>query len=178
MKNKNQSTVLSVSTIGSYGLLKLPQSKIDPYTRATIGFFAGMAMVVSRNPIIRLSGFGIMLGSILTLDEIVRIKGAKIVQNESNKSVSYLHEDSGVGELHSKQIPDFRIDGLTSKGIKGVYKFRDGVYVKILSDGTITETFGIGKIFNRITNAGFKTKPWVDAQTDKRWLALYEKSLL
>lgn len=178
MKNKSQITALSVNAIVSYGLLKLPQSKIDPYTRAAIGFFAGMTMVVSRNPIIRFSGFGVMLGSILTLEEVVKTKGAKIIQNDSSKPISYLHEDSGVGELHSKQIPDFHIDGLTSKGINGVYKFRDGVYVKILQDGTITESFGIGKIFNRITNAGFKTKSWVDSQTDKRWLTLYEKSLL
>ena len=57
-----------------------------------------------------------------------------------------------------------------------VFKVRDGVYLKILADGTITETLGAGKFFNKITMAGFKSKEWVKKESD-RWKALYEKSL-
>lgn len=39
----------SASTIVGYGLLKLPQSKIDPYTRATIGITVSKRNFLSVN---------------------------------------------------------------------------------------------------------------------------------
>lgn len=178
---KNKTGTIALSAIASYGLLKLPQSKIDPYTRATVGILSGAGLfaygTINRNPIFQWLGIGVMIGSVLTLEEVERIKGAKIISNEYSKPVFVLDEILGVIELAPKSIPDYRIDGLTIKGLNKVFKSRDGVYLKILSDGTITETFGAGKLFNRITLAGFKSKEWANSQYGNRWSDLYNKSM-
>jgi len=45
---KNNHLVLEVSTIRGCGLLKIPQSKVDPYTRFSIGLLSGFAQTDVR----------------------------------------------------------------------------------------------------------------------------------
>jgi len=171
---KNKSTTLSVSAIGSYGLLKLTQSKIDPYTRFTVGVLAGSVMAFSQNPLVRYTGVGIGIASFLQLIDVKN--GGRLSSNEAKSQVFVLHETNGVIELKSDEVPDYNIDGFTYKGLNGVFKLSDGVYAGINFNNDIN-TFGIGSIVNKFRNAGFKPKSWVDAQTDKRWSNLYEVSI-
>lgn len=175
-----KTSTITFSTIATFGLLKLPTYKIDPYTRFVVGGIAGAGLfaygTIYRNPILQWLGIGVVIGSALTLEEVVRIKGGKIIENDFTEPIFILHEDLGVIQLQPKEIPNYRTDGLTIKGMNKVFKVRDGVYLKILADGTITETLGAGKFFNKITMAGFKSKEWVKKESD-RWKALYEKSL-
>jgi len=174
MKNKSQITTLSVSAIGSYGLLKLTQSKIDPYTRFTVGIITGSAMVFSQNPIVRFLGIGIVIGGALQIADV--FKGGKLILNEAKSKVFVLHETKGVIELKSNEIPDYNIDGFAFKGMNGVFKLSDGVYAGINFNNDVN-AFGVGALVNKLRNAGLKSKEWANAQTDKRWSNLYEMSI-
>jgi len=175
MENKkNQIALLSASAIGSYGLLKLPQSKIDPYTRATIGITVGAGMFLSQSPLVRYAGVGVVIAGALQILDV--FKGGKLSSNEAMSDVYVLHETKGIVKLKSDEVPDYNIDGFTYKGLNGVFKLSDGVYAGINFNNEIN-IFGVGALVNKLRNAGLKSKSWVDAQTDKRWSNLYEMSL-
>jgi len=171
---KSQISALSASIILGYGLLKLPQSKIDPYTRIAIGITVGAGMLLSQNPILRLVGVGIGIAGFLQAFDI--FKGGRLSSNDARSQVYVLHETKGVIELKSDEIPNYNIDGFTYKGLNGVFKLSDGVYAGINFNNEIS-SFGVGAIVNKLRNAGLKKKPWVDLQTDKRWSNLYNLSL-
>jgi len=172
---KNKVSVLGASAIGSYGLLKITQSKIDPYTRFSIGLLSGSVMVFSQNPIIRFAGIGLIIGSALQIIDVK--KGGKLSFNNSGKSVFVLHEFEGVKELAPYEIPDYNIDGLTVNGLNGVFKLSNGVYGGIFKDNSIGTSFGVGSLVNSFRDAGFKSPAWANKQTDRRWVKLYERSL-
>lgn len=175
MENKkNQIALLSASAIGGYGLLKLPQSKIDPYTRATIGIIIGAGMLISQNPVIRYMGIGVGIAGFMQVLDV--FKGGRLSSNEARSKVYVLHETKGIVELQSDEVPDYNIDGFTYKGLNGVFKLSDGVYAGINFNNEIN-VFGVGAIVNKLRNAGLKSKSWVDVQTDKRWSNLYKMSL-
>lgn len=175
MENKkNQITTLSASTIVGYGLLKLPQSKIDPYTRATIGITVGIGMLLSQNPIVRLVGVGIGIAGFLQVIDI--FKGGRLSSNEARSQIYVLHETKGVIELKSNEVPDYNIDGFTYKDLNGVFKLSDGVYAGINFNNEIN-VLGVGAIVNKLRKAGLKSKSWADSQTDKRWSNLYNLSV-
>jgi hypothetical protein len=171
---KNKRTVIGASSIGSYGLLKITQSKIDPYTRATIGIAVGTGMFVSENPIVRYVGVGVAIAGVLQITDV--FKGGRLSSNEAKSQVYVLHETKGIIELKENAVPDYSIDGFTFKGMNGVFKLSDGVYVGVDSNNEIS-VFGVGYLVNKLRNAGLKSKLWADAQIDKRWSKLYEKSL-
>ena len=177
--NKNVKELI-ISSAATYGLLKLPMKWVDPYTRMGVGGLIGVtAMIygaITRNHYVGWTGAGIAVGSILTFEEVYRLNGAKIVSNEYAQPVYTLDETEGVAVLQPYQIPDYRIDGLTIKGMNGVFKAHDGVYLKILADGTITPTFGLGSLVNKI-GAGYMSESWVDGIGDKRWRTLFDKSV-
>ncbi|HMN22973.1 MAG TPA: hypothetical protein PKE38_00670, partial [Ignavibacteriaceae bacterium] len=165
---------MSASTILGYGLLKLPQSKIDPYTRATIGITVGAGMFLSPNPLIRYVGIGVVIAGALQITDV--FKGGRLSSNEAQSKVYVLHETKGVIELQSNEIPDYNIDGFTFKGLNCVFKLSDGVYAGINLNNDI-DVLGVGAIVNKIRNAGLKSKSWIDTQTDKRWSNLYNLSV-
>ena len=171
---KNKLSILGASAIGSYGLLKIPQSKIDPYTRFSIGLVTSSIMVFSQNPIVRFIGIGIGVASFLQLIDVR--KGGKLSFNNSGKPVFVLHETEGVKELAPYEIPDYNIDGLTVKGLNGVFKLSDGVYGGIFQDNSIGTSFGVGSLVNSFRDAGFKSPAWANKQTDRRWVKLYERT--
>jgi len=174
-KMKNKESILGASAIGSYGLLKITQSKIDPYTRFSVGLVTGSFMAFSQNPIVRFIGIGIGIASFLQLIDVR--KGGKLSFNNSGKPVFVLHEKEGVKELAPYEIPDYNIDGFTVKGLNGVFKLSDGVYGGVFTDNSIGCSFGVGALVNSVRNAGLKNKSWVDAQTDVRWSNLFERSV-
>lgn len=175
MENKkNQIALLSASAIVSYGLLKLPQSKVDPYTRATIGITVGAGMLLGQSPIIRYMGIGIGIAGFMQILDV--FKGGRLSSNEARSQVYILQETKGIVELQSDEVPDYNIDGFTYKGLNGVFKISDGVYAGINFNNEIN-VFGVGAIVNKLRNAGLKSKSWVDSQTDKRWSNLYERSV-
>lgn len=171
---KKKITTLSASAIGSYGLLKLTQSKIDPYTRATIGITVGAGLFLSPNPIVRYLGIGIVIGGALQIIDV--FKGGKLVSNEAKSQVFVLHETKGIIKLEDGEVPDYNIDGFTFKGMNGVYKLSDGVYAGINFNNDVN-AFGVSSLVNKLRNAGLKSKEWVDAQTDNRWSNLYNLSV-
>lgn len=174
MENKSKITTTSATALLGYGLLKLPQNKIDPYTRFTFGVAVGSAMVFSQNPLVRYAGIGLGIASFLQLIDIKN--GGRLSSNEAVSKVFVLHEEKGVVELNDNEVPDYNIDGFTFKGLNGVFKLSDGVYAGINFNNDIN-TFGVGSIVNKLRNAGLKSKNWVDAQTDKRWSNLYDMSI-
>lgn len=173
-KKKNKITLLSASAIGSYGLLKLPQSKIDPYTRFTFGVAIGSAMAFSQNPIVRYAGIGVVIAGALQVVDV--LKGGKLSSNEARSQVYVLHEIKGIIELKPNEVPDYNIDGFTYKGLNGVFKLSDGVYAGVNFNNEIN-VFGVGSLVNKLRNAGLKSKEWADTQTDKRWSNLYNLSV-
>jgi hypothetical protein len=174
MKTSEISTSI-LSGIASFGLIKFSQSKVDPYTRAIIGIAVGVGMQTNKREFVQDLGLGAIFGSALQFTDIK--KGGKISINNFNSVIFILSEKEGISELQPFQIPDFFIDGLTMKGIKGVFKVSNGVYAKINSKGVISETVGFGKLVNKLHDAGLKNKEWVQSQSDTRWLNLYEKSI-
>jgi len=172
MKNKN--SIITASAITSYGLLKVSQSKIDPYTRFSIGVISGSLMAFSQNPILRFAGIGLIIGSALQIIDVR--KGGKLAFNNSNKNIFVLHESGDINEIAPYEIPNFNIDGFTFKGLNGVFKLSDGIYAGINNDNTISYSLGIGVIVNSFRNAGLKNKSWVNAQDDKRWCELFNMS--
>ena len=176
---KKQINTLAISTIGSYGLLKSQQSKIDPYTRGTIGIAIGLGMIFlsDKNQLLLFSGIGAVIGSAIQFTDVQL--GGKLAYNAYNKPVFVLQEHCGVVELKPNEVPEYPIDGLTIKVLNGVFKVSGGIYAKVLVDGTITETFGIGALLNK-ARWGIMSKEWTYKQTlkgDSRWATLYEKSV-
>ena len=173
MKTNEISTSI-LSGIASYGLLKLSQSKVDPYTRAIIGLTLGVGLQTNEKSTYRQCGLGI---GIAGLAQFIEIKnGGKIVSNNFNGIIYTLSETEGISTLQPFEIPSFFIDGLTIKGMNSVFKISVGVYAKISSQGVISETFGAGALVNKFRKAGIKHYDWISEQLDERWVSLYEKS--
>lgn len=174
MKNKNLITTASGAL--SFTGLKSLDGSIDPYTRASIGILTALGLSISNNQINRSIGVGIGIASFLQLLDIK--KGGRIIRNNSATNIFILDENFGVTELMPGQIPSNSIDGLTIKGLDGVFKVSDGIYIELEKDNTINYSFGIGKIINQsLRSGGYKSKQWVDQQMDLRWKELYNKSI-
>jgi len=172
---KNQLTI-TTSSIVSYAGLKTLENKIDPFTRSSLGILATVGLSLSENQTTRYIGFGLGIASLLQLLDIK--KGGKITRNDSNIQFYILDENQGVAILEPGQTPSNSIDGLTFKGLNGVFKVSDGVYVELGKDSSINYSFGFGKLINQnLRSGGYKSKQWVDQQTDLRWKELYRKSI-
>lgn len=169
---------LTITTSGTlaYAGIKTFENKIDPYTRMSLGLLAFLSLSLSENQITRSIGVGIGIVSVLQLLDIK--KGGRITRNNSTRKVFILGENSGVTDLLPSQIPNNSIDGLTFKGLNGVFKLSDGVYVELEKDNRINYSIGVGKLINQyIRSGGYKSKQWVDQQMDPRWKELYNKSI-
>jgi hypothetical protein len=172
---KNQLTI-TTSSIVSYAGIKTIENKIDPFTRMSLGLLATVGLSLSENQTTRNIGLGLGIASLLQLLDIK--KGGKITRNDSNIQFYVLDENQGVTILESGQTPSNSIDGLTFKGLNGVFKVSDGVYVELGNDNSINYSFGFGKLINQnLRSGGYKSKQWVDQQTDLRWKELYRKSI-
>lgn len=177
---KNKVSVLGTSAIGSYGLLKIPINSIDPYTRTAIMGLSGIGLLLHPDLTIKSVGVGLIIGSAVNGLETIFFAGGKVVHNDFNKPIYFIGENEGIDLVSPFKCPTVRIDGLTYEGLNGVFKVGNGVYVKILSDGTITELLGLGKLANYFDNGGLKNKDWCKSianQGDDRWLNLFERSL-
>jgi len=105
-------------------------------------------------------------------------KGGRLIRNQCNFPVYIIGENGGLSALEYGQLPSGSIDGFTFKGLSGVFKLSDGIYAKINSNNSIQYTLGLGRFINQsIRSGGFKTKQWVDQQSDLRWKELYDKSI-
>ena len=172
MKNKNIITTTSGAL--SFTELKSLNHSINPYTRASIGILAALGLSISNNQINRSIGIGI--ASFLQLFDIK--KGGRIIRNNSATKNFVLGKNSVVTELLPGQIPNNSIDGLTIKGLDGVFKVSDGIYIELEKDNSVNYSIGIGKIINQsLRSGGHKSKQWVDQQTDLRWKELYDRSI-
>jgi len=172
---KNQLTI-TTSSIVSYTGIKTIENKIDPFTRMSLGLLATVGLSLSENQTTRNIGLGLGIASLLQLLDIK--KGGKITRNDSNIQFYILDENQGVTILEPGQTPINSIDGLTFKGLNGVFKVSDGVYVELGNDNSINYSFGFGKLINQnLRSGGYKSKQWVDQQTDLRWKELYRKSI-
>ena len=172
---KNQLTI-TTSSIVSYAGIKTIENKIDPFTRMSLGLLATVGLSLSENHTTRNIGLGLGIASLLQLLDIK--KGGKITRNDSNIQFYVLDENQGVTILEPGQTPSNSIDGLTFKGLNGVFKVSDGVYVELGNDNSINYSFGFGKLINQnLRSGGYKSKQWVDQQTDLRWKELYRKSI-
>jgi hypothetical protein len=180
-KHPNLDIILK-TTIASYIALKIGSRKIDPYTRFTIGCVVALILITigaKQNKTLIPLGIGIGCGSFLTFEELLRV-GGKLLKNDYTKDVYVLHETKGVIKLDLNKFPDIRIDGITYKGMKGVYKVSDGVFVDISQNGEIIANSYWGKKVILKKNAGLKDLAWCQSKTtptDNRWLDLYAKSL-
>ena len=104
--------------------------------------------------------------------------GGKITRNDSNIQFYILDENQGVTALNPGQTPNNSIDGLTFKGFNGVFKVSDGVHIELGKDNSVNYSFGLGKLINQnLRSGGYKSKQWVDQQTDLRWKELYDRSI-
>ena len=172
---KNQLTI-TTSSIVSYAGIKTIENRIDPFTRMSLGLLATVGLSLSENQTTRNIGLGLGIASLLQLLDIK--KGGKITRNDSNIQFYVLDENQGVTILEPGQTPSNSIDGLTFKGLNGVFKVSDGVYVELGKDNSINYSFGFGKLINQnLRSGGYKSKQWVDQQTDLRWKELYRKSI-
>jgi hypothetical protein len=172
---KNQLTITTFSIV-SYAGIKTIENKIDPFTRMSLGLLATVGLSLSENQTTRNIGLGLGIASLLQLLDIK--KGGKITRNDSNIQFYVLDENQGVTILEPGQTPSNSIDGLTFKGLNGVFKVSDGVYVELGNDNSINYSFGFGKLINQnLRSGGYKSKQWVDQQTDLRWKELYRKSI-
>ena len=172
---KNQLTI-TTSSIVSYAGIKTIENKIDPFTRMSLGLLATVGLSLLENQTTRNIGLGLGIASLLQLLDIK--KGGKITRNDSNIQFYVLDENQGVTILEPGQTPSNSIDGLTFKGLNGVFKVSDGVYVELGNDNSINYSFGFGKLINQnLRSGGYKSKQWVDQQTDLRWKELYRKSI-
>jgi hypothetical protein len=96
----------------------------------------------------------------------------------SNLPVYIIGENGGVSVLEYGKVPPGNIDGFSFKGLNGVFKLSDGVYAKINTNNSIQYTPGLGRFINQsVRRGGYKSKQWVDQQTDLRWKELYSKSI-
>jgi hypothetical protein len=172
---KNQLTI-TTSSIVSYAGIKTLENKIDPFTRMSFGLLATIGLSLSQDQTTRNIGLGLGIASLLQLIDIK--KGGKITRNDSNIQFYILDENQGVTILEPGQTPSNSIDGLTFKGLNGVFKVSDGVYVELGTDNSIKYSFGFGKLINQnLRSGGYKSKQWVDQQTNLRWKDLYSKSI-
>lgn len=171
MKNK---TITAISAGTSYSMLKL--TNMDPYTRSAIGSILGFTLALSPNNNYRFIGVGTMIAGALQLIDVA--KGGRLIKNQCNLQVYIIGENSGLSVLEYGQVPLGNIDGFSFKGLNGVFKLSDGVYANINSNNAIQYTPGLGRFINQnIRSGGYKTKDWVDQQTDLRWKELYDKSI-
>ena len=176
MKMKKNQLTITTSSIVSYAGIKTIENKIDPYTRMSLGLLATVGLSLSENQTTRNIGLGLGIASLLQLLDIK--KGGKITRNDSNIQFYILDENQSVTILEPGQTPSNSIDGLTFKGLNGVFKVSDGVYVELGTDNSINYSFGFGKLINQnLRSGGYKSKQWVDQQTDLRWKELYSKSI-
>jgi len=160
MKNK---TITAISAGTSYSMLKLTESSVDPYTRSAIGSILGFTLALSPNNNYRF---------------IDVAKGGRLIKNQCNQKVYIIGENSGLSVLEYGQVPSGNIDGFSFKGLNGVFKLSDGVYANINSNNSIQYTPGLGRFINQnVRNGGYKTKHWVNQQTDLRWKELYDRSI-
>lgn len=172
--NNRRTTILSA--IASYAAPQVKAKQIDPYTRMSIGLLVALCLSLSENQSFRSIGIGIGIAAVLQLLEIN--KGGRITRNHSTIKFYILDEHLGVTELQPGQIPKHSVDGLTCKGLNGIFKVSDGVYLELEKDNRINYSFGFGKLINQSLRSGaYKSKQWVDQQTDLRWKALYLKSI-
>ena len=176
--NKKLNTSI-LSAANSFVLSKLSQNKIDPFIRTFLGTNLGICTAalgsMTENQLVKTIGIGIALGGALTLEEIVRLKGAKIVSNSFGGDIHTLHETEGVKKLAPWAVPNYRVEGITLPGLNGVFKAHDGVYLEILPNGMIRPNSIAGNLINSV-RSGFKSKAWAEEQArkgDSRWLELY-----
>jgi hypothetical protein len=175
-KMKNSQLTVTSASILSYAGIKTLENKIDPYTRMSLGLLATVGLSLSENQTTRNIGLGLGIASLLQLLDIK--KGGKITRNDSNIKFYILDENQGVTILEPGQTSSSSIDGITFKGLNGVFKVSDGVYVELGTDNSINYSFGFGKLINQnLRSGGYKSKQWVDEQTDLRWKELYSKSI-
>ena len=175
MKEKLNPKKVTLNAALAYGVLKLPQQKIDPYTRTLIGLVAGYGMLLSDNHNVRNVGMGVMIAGALQFYD--HIKGGKLSFNNGSTTVYVLDEQNGISVLAPGEIPKNYIDGFAFKGLNGIFKLVDGVYAGIDSNNKIKYSFGVGKYVNQLKNAGFKTLQWIENQPDLRWHELYKKTI-
>ncbi len=156
---------------------------LDPFTRSVVGTGLGICTAalgsMTENQLVKTIGVGIAIGGAITLEEIIRLKGAKIVRNSFGGNLYTLHETDGVKKLAPGIVPNYRVDGITLQGLNGVFKAHDGVYFEILANGMIQPNSILGNIVNSV-GAGFKSKAWAEEQAkkgDPRWLELYNAGL-
>jgi hypothetical protein len=174
MKNKELKTV-AVGAL-TYASFKLLFPKVDPYTRSFAGSLLSSALMLSENSLHRFLGLAAGIASILQILETFR--GGRLVENNFKQKIYVLDEKFGVSELLPGQLPSNYIDGLTFKGMNGIFKVSDGVYIGANENGIIDYQFGLNKMLNQcIRDAGYKNITWVKLQQDSRWKALYSKSL-
>ena len=173
---KKKHLTITSSSILSYAGIKTLENKIDPITRMSLGLLATLSLSLSENQTTRSIGVGLGIASVLQLLEIK--KGGRITRNNSKIQFYILEEEQGVTVLQPGQTPNNSIDGLTFKGLNGVFKVSDGVYIELEKDNSVNYSFGFGKLINQsLRSGGFKSKQWVDLQTDLRWKELYNKSI-
>lgn len=164
----NSKTITAIYTGTSYSILKLSDSKVDPYTRAAIGSIFGFALALSSNSNYRYIGIDSMIAGALQLIDVA--KGGKLVKNLSALPVYTLGENSGITILEYGQVPSGSIDGFTFKGL-------NGVYAEIGLNNKIQYTPGFGRFINQtVRSGGYKNKQWVNQQKDLRWHEPFMKS--
>jgi hypothetical protein len=173
---KNNNLITTASGALSFTGLKSLDPFIDPYTRVSIGIITALGLSITNYQLSRSIGVGIGIASFLQLLDIK--KGGRIIRNDSTSKFFVLGETSVVTELMPGQIPNNSIDGLTIKGLNGVFKVSDGIYIELERDNSINYSIGFGKLINQsLRGGGFKSKQWVDVQTDLIWKELYNKSI-
>ena len=117
-----------------------------------------------------------MIAGALQLIDVA--KGGRLIKNQCNLPVFIIGEKSGLSVLEYGQVPSGNIDGFSYKGLNGVFKLSDGIYAKINSNNSIQYTPGLGRIINQnLRSGGYKTKEWVNQQSDLRWKELYDRSI-
>ena len=172
----NNKTITAISAGTSYSMLKLNESSVDPYTRSAIGSILGFILALSPTNYHRFIGIGTMIAGALQLIDIA--KGGRLIKNQCNLPVYTIGENGGVSVLEYGKVPSGNIDGFSFKGLNGVFKLSDGVYAKINTNNSIQYTPGLGRFINQsVRSGGYKSKLWVDQQTDLRWKELYSKSI-
>lgn len=174
MAKKTQRATIAISTLANYGLFGILHKKVDAYTRAAVALSAGLGMCASQTLAVRHIGIGMGIAGLLQIADVV--KGGRLTKNEATTSVFVLHENKEIIELNPGEIPAYNIDGFAYKGLNGVFKLSDGVYAGINTHNQI-KVYGVAALVNKVTGAGLKTKEWVLAQPDKRWIKLYALSV-
>ena len=164
----------------SYSILRFTNSSVDPYTRSAIGTVLGFALALSSENNHRFIGKGTMIAGALQIIDFT--KRGRLVKNQCNLLVYVIGENSGISVLEFCQVPSYTIAGFSFKGLHGVFKFSDGIYTKINLNlnlnNEVQYTPGCGKFINQnVRSGGYKTKQWVDQQSDLRWKELFDKSI-